>query len=249
MERVAMRRPTYSEVMSTLALFVALGGTSYAVTSLPNSSVGSAQLKSGAVTASKLHAHAVGAAAVAANSLTGAQIQESSLGVVPHAALADSATSAKTAATAKTAASATTAGSATSAGTAASATTAGTADNANLLGGAAPATYRMSCPSTMVMTKDLCVELASRGPDTWIDAEQTCGLASRRLPSLGELGEALDALGASQSYEWSSNAYVDAAMLTVIVMNDDASRQDGISSAASSTAVKYRCVSTPTDNG
>jgi hypothetical protein len=241
-----MRRPSYSEVMSTLALFVALGGTSYAVTSLPIASVGNVQLKSGAVTASKLHAHAVGAAAVAANSLTGAQIQESSLGVVPHAALADSATSAKTAATAKTAANATTA---TSAGTAASATTAGTADNANLLGGAAPATYKMSCPSTMVMAKDLCVELTSRAADTWIIAEQTCGLASRRLPSLGELGEALDALGASQSYEWSSDAYVDSAILTVIVMNDDASRQDGISSAASSTAVKYRCVSTPTDNG
>ena len=243
-----MRRPTYSEAVSTLALFIALGGTSYAVTSLPAASVGTAQLRNGAVSASKLRAHAVDAAAVAANSLTGAQIDESSLGVVPHAALADSATSAKTAGTAKTATSATTADTATSATTADTAGTAVTADNANLLGGAPPATYKMSCPSGMVMTKDLCVELAMRTPDTWVDAEMICGLASRRLPSLGELAEAFNALGAPQSSEWSSDAYA-APALAVIVMDDDASRSDSVSTAAATNILAFRCVSTPTNNG
>src|SRR5437763_14006052 len=37
-----------------LALFVALGGTSYAAINLPNGSVGTRQLKNGAVTANKL---------------------------------------------------------------------------------------------------------------------------------------------------------------------------------------------------
>jgi hypothetical protein len=251
LEGVAMRRPTYSEAVSTLALFIALGGTSYAVTSLPAASVGTAQLRNGAVSASKLRAHAVDAAAVAANSLTGAQIDESSLGVVPHAALADTATSAKTAGTAKTATSATTADtatSATSATTADTASTAVTADNANLLGGASPATYKLSCPSGMVMTKDLCVELAMRTPDTWVDAEMICGLASRRLPSLGELAEALNALGAPQSSEWSSDVYV-ATVLEAIVMDDDASRSDGVSTAAATNILAFRCVSTPTNNG
>ena len=39
---------SYANVMSTLALFVALGGTSYALT-LPRNSVGSSQLKSDSV--------------------------------------------------------------------------------------------------------------------------------------------------------------------------------------------------------
>ncbi|MBJ7471049.1 MAG: hypothetical protein JHD16_07080 [Solirubrobacteraceae bacterium] len=47
-------RPTYANVMATAAMFVALGGTSYAVTKLPKDSVGSAQLRKGSVTASKL---------------------------------------------------------------------------------------------------------------------------------------------------------------------------------------------------
>lgn len=38
-------RLTYSNVTSTLALFIALGGTSYAVTKLPRNSVGSGQVR------------------------------------------------------------------------------------------------------------------------------------------------------------------------------------------------------------
>jgi hypothetical protein len=48
------RRLSYSNVIATLALFVSLGGASYAATTLPRSSVGTAQLRSGSVTGSKL---------------------------------------------------------------------------------------------------------------------------------------------------------------------------------------------------
>jgi hypothetical protein len=48
------RRLTYANVMSTLALFVALGGVSYAVVKLPANSVGTKQLKAHAVTKGKL---------------------------------------------------------------------------------------------------------------------------------------------------------------------------------------------------
>ena len=44
----------YSKIVSTLALLVALGGTSYAVTALPRNSVGTAQIKAHAVTPAKL---------------------------------------------------------------------------------------------------------------------------------------------------------------------------------------------------
>lgn len=49
-----MRRPSPAFVISLLALFVALGGTTYAATSLPRNSVGTAQIKSGAVTKTKI---------------------------------------------------------------------------------------------------------------------------------------------------------------------------------------------------
>lgn len=51
-----LQRPRYADVAATLALIVALGGTSYAVTSLPRNSVGTPQLKAHSVTKSKLAA-------------------------------------------------------------------------------------------------------------------------------------------------------------------------------------------------
>ena len=62
---------TYANVTATVALIVALGGTSYAAIILPANSVGSRQLKNRAVTSSKrkLHANAVSSAAVKNGSL------------------------------------------------------------------------------------------------------------------------------------------------------------------------------------
>lgn len=51
-------RLTYANVASSLALFAALGGTSYALT-LPRNSVGARQLRTGAVGGSELHNGAV----------------------------------------------------------------------------------------------------------------------------------------------------------------------------------------------
>lgn len=51
-------RLTYANAVATVALFVALGGTSYAAFSLPDGSVGTRQLQNGAVTKAKL-AHGV----------------------------------------------------------------------------------------------------------------------------------------------------------------------------------------------
>jgi hypothetical protein len=52
-------RLSYANVTATLALFVALGGTSYAAITLPRNSVGSAQIRHGAVGSSELHKGAV----------------------------------------------------------------------------------------------------------------------------------------------------------------------------------------------
>jgi hypothetical protein len=52
------RKLTYANVVATLALFVALGGASYAAFKLPKNSVGTKQLKNGAVTQPKISAAA-----------------------------------------------------------------------------------------------------------------------------------------------------------------------------------------------
>ncbi len=53
---------TYANVVATLALFIALGGASYAAIKLPKNSVGTKQLKKNAVTTAKLKKGAVTAA-------------------------------------------------------------------------------------------------------------------------------------------------------------------------------------------
>jgi hypothetical protein len=52
-------RLTYANVMATVAVFIALGGTSYAIQQLPRNSVGSAQIRSRAVGASEIRSNAV----------------------------------------------------------------------------------------------------------------------------------------------------------------------------------------------
>jgi hypothetical protein len=78
-------RMTYANVMSTLAVFLALGtGTAFAVAAA--NSVVSSSIKDGEVKNPDVGADAVNGAKVSANSLTGTDINESSLGKVPLAA-------------------------------------------------------------------------------------------------------------------------------------------------------------------
>src|SRR4051794_8648289 len=55
MHKRRLRTPSPAFVLSVIALFVALGGTTYAATSLPKNSVGTAQLRTGAVTKKKIN--------------------------------------------------------------------------------------------------------------------------------------------------------------------------------------------------
>jgi hypothetical protein len=78
-----LHKPSPAFVLALVALFVALGGTSYAALSIPANSVGSKQLKKNAVTTKKIKNHAVTAAKINTTGLT-----------VPNATHAGSATSA-----------------------------------------------------------------------------------------------------------------------------------------------------------
>ncbi len=58
-----MNRLSYANVISTLAVFIALAGTAWAATSLPARSVGAAQIRTGAVTSAKVRDHTLTARA------------------------------------------------------------------------------------------------------------------------------------------------------------------------------------------
>lgn len=76
-DRRPLRAPaplTYANVMSTLALFLTLGGVGYAATQLPRNSVGATQLRPGAVTGAKIRPGAVTGAAVRDGSLSAKDI-------------------------------------------------------------------------------------------------------------------------------------------------------------------------------
>lgn len=74
------KRSTYANVMSSLAVFLVLGGaTAFAATHLGKNSVGTAQLKPGAVTTAKLRSHAVDGSKIADGSITGSDIAPGSI--------------------------------------------------------------------------------------------------------------------------------------------------------------------------
>lgn len=68
------RRPSASMVVSCIALFVALGGASYAATQLPRNSVGSAQLQNDSVGNFKLKPNAVGPKKIINGSVGASQV-------------------------------------------------------------------------------------------------------------------------------------------------------------------------------
>ena len=97
-------RPSAAMVVALIALFVAMGGTTYAVKRLPKRSVGAAQLKKDAVrtknikarnvTRSRIAKKAINSDLVGTDALVGKNILESSLGKVPSAKDADHAVTA-----------------------------------------------------------------------------------------------------------------------------------------------------------
>jgi hypothetical protein len=82
--------PSPTTVVAWLALFFALSGSVFAGVKIAKNSVSSSQIKN----------HSIKGADIAKNTVGGDQIDESSLGVVPRAAAAGSASAAQTAATA-----------------------------------------------------------------------------------------------------------------------------------------------------
>jgi hypothetical protein len=77
---------SFANVVSMLALFVALGGVSYAALKLPKNSVGSKQIKKDAVKSGKIKAGAVGNGKLRADAVTGDKVLDGSIGLSDLAA-------------------------------------------------------------------------------------------------------------------------------------------------------------------
>src|SRR4051794_26521408 len=77
----AHRRVTFANVVSLIALFVALGGSAYAAGLLPANSVGRVQLQTNAVTASKIAANSIGPSELRAASVTSTELAPASVGL------------------------------------------------------------------------------------------------------------------------------------------------------------------------
>lgn len=86
-----------ASLLALVALFMALGGVSYAAAT----KIGTKDIRNGAVTTPKLKKNAVTTVKIKANAVTGAKVKESSLGQVPSAASAKQADSASLAADAE----------------------------------------------------------------------------------------------------------------------------------------------------
>jgi hypothetical protein len=153
---------TYANVMATIAVFIALGGASYAAVKLPKNSVGTKQLKSGAVTGAKIKQGSVTAANIAPGVLAQPAIDPSKLGTVPTAVDAANAAHAT------------------------SADSAARAESANSLQGMTAAQIvagsKLHCPSDTTPAGGLCVESAIRGAENFFDAQVTCAEAGRLMP-------------------------------------------------------------------
>jgi hypothetical protein len=94
------KRLTYANVMSSIAVFLVLGGATALAAGLAKNSVGSKQIKKNAVTTAKIKNNAVTTAKIKNGAVTGAKVNAGSLGTVPNASHADSANTANSAGTA-----------------------------------------------------------------------------------------------------------------------------------------------------
>jgi len=75
------KRLTYANVMSSIAVFLVLGGA----TAIAAKKIGTKQLKANSVTTGKIKKNAVTTAKIKNNAVTGAKVNESTLGAVPLA--------------------------------------------------------------------------------------------------------------------------------------------------------------------
>jgi hypothetical protein len=210
--RAIRRRLTFANVVSCIALFVALGGAAYAAGKLSKNSVGTKQIKNQAVTAAKIKKGAITGAQVANGSLTGTQINLSTLGAVPSATKATTATIASTSENAQTL----------------------DGQSADQLTNAT----KLHCSTGMELAGGVCFEGSAREPEEWFNAVFACAERKLRLPTAGELIMFERRLKSEPAQEWTEPQFPSG--VAQLVAADESGLAIGFEST--SVKEPYRCV-------
>jgi hypothetical protein len=239
------RHLSYANVIASLALFAALGGSAYAASQINGNnivkhSIGANKLKNETITSKQ----------VKKNSLNSSVIDLSTLATVPSAQTAVTANSATTANTATSAGSANSAGSAEHANSADSATNANhaaTAGDAETLAGKTAADLTDACPAATELFGGMCWDTQPRPLKGWINAARECAAEEGRLPTLGELIAYIAQPGEQVSApNWSSDvADLGAGEAQVFTASESVReiKDGGLS------LFKFRCLFYRTNNG
>jgi hypothetical protein len=218
-----IRRPSASLVLAVVAVVLALCGTVYAGTKISGTTIKVKSLPGNRLTLESLPGNRLKPGGV-----TGKQVDESTLGQVPSAKNADTATTARSADTANTAHSANTAN---------TATTAGTATNADAVDG-----HSAGCPAGTMPFAGACWETAARAATTQPLAAQVCTAAGGTLPDALDLRAFALTSGVTlaSTDEWSSsiNVVSGADNYTGVTVS-----QTGVVNLSAQTDPKgFRCV-------
>jgi hypothetical protein len=214
-------RLTYANAMATIAVFVALGGTSYAAMKLPANSVGSDQLKDTSVGAAKLKGGAVTSPKIAKEAVNGSKIALSTLGTVPSAQFAASANDAKTL---------------------------GGLSNLQIINQAkseAVGGSKLKCPSGTTASGGACFSGIHQAA-IWFEAAKICAAENMTLPSPPQLyafGKANNPGGSGP--EWTDNALSPDVTLTITA--NISGEGAGERQIFENPGVPYHCVGYPTN--
>lgn len=206
-----LRHITYANVMSTLAVFLLLGGTAFAAgmvsgSRLKNNSVSGKKLKAGSVSNSKLRTNAVTNAKIRAatingsrlssNTITDREVNMSKLGKIKSAS---------------------------------------SADNAGKVDSKDASQLIVKCPSGTVDLGSACAETGARGATDGFTAAQTCTSAGGYLPTAADLVGADRANKITNTtQEWTSNWNGEMATVVTGTLVDGTADVDGSSHV-------YRC--------
>lgn len=189
--KVLLEKLTYANVMATIAVFVALGGASYAAVSLPRNSVGANQIKDRAIGAAKLKGGAVTAPKIGKEAVTGSKIKLSTVGTVPSAQRAASADNAQLV----------------GGSTVAQITSQAAAQGASAA--------RLRCPAGTVASTGVCFG-PQHEPTSWYEAIEACADEGRTLPTPAELyayGRVHTQV--DPGFEWTGNALSTTEVLAI----------------------------------
>jgi hypothetical protein len=245
MLHVVARRLTYANVMATIAVFVAIGGSAYAVSLAKNSvkskqiaknAVRAAEVKANAIGSAEVKSDAVGASEIAANGVGGEEIAGDAVGAgeigsaqVGSGELADGAVG-----TSKIGDD--------SVGSAKIAD--GSVAAADLDGA-----LGFNCPSGTRYFEGSCIETSNRSAAPFDSALADCIDEGRRLPDAGQLrGFGLRSdVALAASNEWAEPQYFDADTSGAALFRAPA-LGEGTSGGVDTSSVPhpYRCVASAT---